>query len=181
MATRQLYIDGANGTVSIVNYANATNARTDPLNNIDDVYFHTSLPYIQLKQTINSTSVTLSAKSREYYDTAGGCNGCFITQACISAMNLADDDLLLQTLRNFRDKYMLSKFETANLVATYYLEAPQLVQKLDELPNKLDIYKSIYTNYLVPAVSAINTLQYKQAVNIYTSLFNYVKKLVENK
>jgi hypothetical protein len=77
MATRELRISGT-GIVGIVNYANKDNAFNNPINNLQDVYFHTSLPYLQLKQTVFLPSVTFSAVSQAFYvppSSGGGCGG----------------------------------------------------------------------------------------------------------
>lgn len=78
MPARELRISSS-GIVGIVNYDNRDNAFSNPLNNLQDVYFHTSLPYLQLKQTVFLSSVTFSAVSQEYYTPppsgGGGCGG----------------------------------------------------------------------------------------------------------
>lgn len=73
MATKQFYVDGTNGVVCIVNYANAVNARVDPLNNLPDVYFHSSLPYLTYRETIVA-NVSFNALARVYYSwSSKGC------------------------------------------------------------------------------------------------------------
>lgn len=77
MATRELRITG-NGVVGIVGYANRDSAFSDPINNLPDVYFHTSLPYLQLKQTLFLPSITFSAADQAFYTppaSGGGCGG----------------------------------------------------------------------------------------------------------
>lgn len=169
MPSKQLYVDGNAGTVSIVNYGNAANARTNPSANLDDVYFHTSLPYLQLKGTIGPTNVTLSAKAREYYTWSdGGCGGCFITQACVETMGLEDDGHVLTTLRYFRDKYMLADVERCMKVADYYLMAPRIVEAIGQREDARQIYERMYSEFVLPAVSAIELMDYERAMEIYT-------------
>lgn len=77
MATRELRIS-ASGVVGIVDYANRDNAFSDPLNNLQDVYFHTSLPYLQLKQTVFLPSIVFSDVPQAFYvppPSGGGCGG----------------------------------------------------------------------------------------------------------
>jgi hypothetical protein len=78
MTTRELRIDSS-GVVGIVNYANRNNAFSDPLNNLQDVYFHTNLPYLQLKQTLFLPSIVFSAAPQAFYTPppsgGGGCGG----------------------------------------------------------------------------------------------------------
>lgn len=76
MATRQMYVNGNDGVVSIVNFNNPTNARVDPYNHLNDVYFHTSLQYLQFRQVVGPTNVTLPLVNQVYYTWSdGGCGG----------------------------------------------------------------------------------------------------------
>ncbi len=77
MATRELRMDGITGVVAIVNYANKDAAVSNPSANLSDVYFHSALPYLQLKQTIYAT-VSFGGLGQTYYDPGGGggCGGC---------------------------------------------------------------------------------------------------------
>jgi hypothetical protein len=176
MPTRQFYASGANGTVSIVNYANATNARVSPLSYLDDVFFHTSLPYVQLKGTIGPSTLGFSALNRAYYtwaDGGGKGGGCFITQACVEAMGLEDDHYILKTLRYFRDKYMLSDIERCMKVADYYLAAPQIVQNINQRKDAHEIYERMLTDFVLPAVKAVEVKDYERAMEIYTNGVRY--------
>jgi hypothetical protein len=179
MPNKQLYIDGTNGRVAIVNYSNATPAITNPNANIDDVYFHTDLPYIQLKDTVGPTSITLSAMPRAYYtwsDGGGKGGGCFITKACVDTMQLEDSDRVLATLRYFRDKYMLADIERCKKVAEYYLLGPQIVLGINNQSNTKEIYTRMYTDYILPAVSSIDNMEYEEAMKIYVKGVEYSAK-----
>jgi len=66
MPSKQLLIDGVNAKIGIVNYDNRINAMNDPINNLNDVYFHTDLPYIRIAQTIES-NINFVAVPRTYY------------------------------------------------------------------------------------------------------------------
>ena len=74
MPTKRLYIDG-NGILSITNYANSNAAHTSPTANIDDVYLHSSLPYLRLKQTFGPVNVTLPAIAKSTYTPPAGGGG----------------------------------------------------------------------------------------------------------
>jgi hypothetical protein len=183
MPTRQLYISGSSGSVSIVNYDNRVNARNSPTTNLADVYFHTSLPYLQLKETI-TTTVNLPVVPRSYMEVpeggGGGCGGCFITEACIKAKSLSDNCDELQTLRFFRDTYMLKDRNMLQLVVEYYEKAPELVYKLNCLSNSLEIYDIIYNTYIVPSVQYIKSKKYSDAFNMYIKGIEYAQTVVTN-
>lgn len=65
MPTKQMYLDGTTGVACIVNYDNAEDARLDPLANIDDVFFHSEIPYVRIKEEFTA-STTFSAVSLSY-------------------------------------------------------------------------------------------------------------------
>jgi hypothetical protein len=75
MSTRELRMDGNSGVVAIVNYTNRNAAVSNPLTNLPDVYFHSSLPYLQLKQTLTGT-ITLPGLAQTYYEPSSGGGGC---------------------------------------------------------------------------------------------------------
>ena len=171
MANRQLYVNGNDGVVSIVNYNNATNARTDPNANLDDVYFHTSLQYLQLKETLGPVNITLPQVNQSYFtwsDGGGGCGGgCYITTACVEVMGLEDDCHELRALRKFRDKHMLATIENCMKVADYYIHAPAIVSILDAREDKELFYKDVYKRFILKAVEAIDNYDYDIAMEIY--------------
>lgn len=70
--------------------------------------------------------------------------GCFITSACVSSMDLPDDCYELETLRSFRDNTLLGSDEGKRLVKHYYHIAPQIVERIEEDPSKMALYKAIY-------------------------------------
>jgi len=141
------------------------------------VFFHTSLPYIQLKNTIGPVNVTLSQLNQAYFtwsDGGGGKGGgCFITQACVESMGLEDDHYILKTLRYFRDKYMLSDIERCMKVADYYLMAPQIVQNIKKREDAKEVYERMFVNFLLPAVEAVEAKDYELAMEIYTDVVRY--------
>jgi hypothetical protein len=171
-----MYIDGSNGTVCIVNYANASNARTDPYGNLDDVYLHSSLEYLQFRETITSNSVSFSAVSRAYYtwaDSGGKGGGCFITTACTEFMGLDDYCHELVTLRRFRDKHMFTSFDRVKQVMWYYENAPKIVTKLKARDDAEDVFTTMYHDYILPSVEAVDAGEMDKAAAIYETGVRY--------
>lgn len=169
MATRTLSIDGANGRVAITRFGNPA-AVTNPLSNLDDVFFHTDLNYLQLKQTIGAVTVSLPYVARSYYtwSDGGGCGGgCYITTACVEVMGLEDDCYELQTLRKFRDKHMLDSIEKCHKVADYYFHAPKVVENLKAMPDHKEFLKDVYERFILKAVHLIEQCDYEGAMQVY--------------
>ena len=73
----------------------------------------------------------------------------------------------LQTLRKFRDTYMMSCPKRTAMVKEYYEKAPLVVSALSKLPNRKFIYERRRTEYIVPAVRAIKSGNSRQALELY--------------
>lgn len=174
MATRTLSIDGVNGRVAITRFG-VPAAVTDPLSNLDDVFFHTDLNYLQLKQTIGPTTISLPYVARSYYTwSSGGCGGgCYITTACVEVMGLDDDCYELQTLRKFRDKYMLDSIEKCHKVADYYFHAPKVVENLKLMSDYKEFLADVYERFILKAVRLIEQGDYDGAMHVYEQGVRY--------
>jgi len=81
--------------------------------------------------------------------------GCYLTSACVNNRGLADDCDELTTLRNFRDGYMKSQPGGEAEIKEYYDNAPKIVEKIDGLCNRKEIYDKIYDEVIVPCVKLI--------------------------
>ncbi len=106
--------------------------------------------------------------------------GCFITTAVCKAANKPDDCYELVTLRHFRDSYMNTDPTRAALVQRYYQEAPHMVSVLDSLPKDDSelIYDVINTQFIKPAITAIEQQELELAMDIYINMVDAVRELV---
>lgn len=80
---------------------------------------------------------------------------CYITTAVCESQGKADDCYELTLLRSYRDRYLLSTAEGADLVREYYNIAPTIVSRIarSEAPDR--VYKEIWKNYLAPCIGMI--------------------------
>jgi len=92
---------------------------------------------------------------------------CYITTATVGALGLPDDCEVLTTLRRFRDEVMLKSHSGRRDVAEYYATAPAVVATIDRLPDAPAIYRSIYGEYLAPAVAAVHEGRFSEAYAQY--------------
>jgi hypothetical protein len=99
-------------------------------------------------------------------------DNCFITTACVKYYGYDDDCYQLQTLRKFRDTYMLNSLKGKQLVEEYYSIAPHLVQRLETDDNKKEIFEKIF-HQINQACKAIENKKFDNAKAIY-------KKAVSN-
>ena len=100
-----------------------------------------------------------SGSSREETDTQ-----CYLTTACMKHFSSEFDDNCyeLSTLRWFRDKFV-SKED----IDHYYEIAPSIVEAINKISSKDEIYNYIYENIINVCVKAIEQGEYEFAYNRY--------------
>lgn len=181
MPSKQMFIDGKTGVACIVGYNNATNARLDPANNIDDVYLHSGLAYLQFRAAYGPGNVSFGGVARAYYtwDDGGKGGGCFITTACTEFMGLDDYCHELRALRKFRNDHMFTRFELALRVMWYYENAPRICGILRAKPDAKEIFERMYREYIVPSVQAYEAGDMDKAAEIYEQGVLYAAKKAE--
>lgn len=99
----------------------------------------------------------------------GGGGGCFVTSACVTAKNLPDNCVELETLRKFRNEYVLTLPEGETLNKEYKRIAPQIVEKINQNSDALNIYNDIYSE-ITNMIYLINKNENKLALASYKSM-----------
>ena len=103
-------------------------------------------------------------------------SSCFLTSACVEAKGLPDDCHELTVLRNFRDTFMKENEEYAPAICEYYHTAPSIVEKINAMPDRMQIYEDIYNDLVLPCVELIEKGENKDA---YIKYRQYVLMLKE--
>lgn len=98
---------------------------------------------------------------------------CFITTAICDILGKADDCVELETLRGFRDTYMMEDDQRRALVDLYYEEAPAIAQTLRESPDKNAKAEALLRDFITPAVKAVEAEQREDAMAIYTAMMSH--------
>lgn len=104
-------------------------------------------------------------KSNSEY--SSGC--CFLTSACVRYMGKADDCKELTVLRGFRDTYMKETPERRALIDEYYKIAPEIVNNIEQSPEKNTFYSYIYKT-VVRCVDLISHDENEQALAEYKNI-----------
>jgi hypothetical protein len=76
MPSKILYISGTQGVMAIGNYGINPDAITNPLPYASQLYFHSALPYVVIKQRIYTGSITFPAQVRGLIEWSDGSKGC---------------------------------------------------------------------------------------------------------
>ena len=103
---------------------------------------------------------------------------CFLTTAVCDWRGESDDCDTLQSLREFRDRYMLSMPERARLVEEYYVIAPRIIAGIESLPEleSRAIYAELCDRYIDPAAAAAACGQDEEALDIYTAMIFWLER-----
>lgn len=106
----------------------------------------------------------------------GGSGGCYITTAVCSSMNLPDDCHELQTIRHFRDNWLLFQNDGIKIISRYYETAPKIVESINKLTSASEIYLEIWKGYLEPFYQKINEVSNDEALQIYLKMVNNLEQ-----
>ena len=97
---------------------------------------------------------------------------CYITTAVCESRNLPDDCYELETLRSYRDDYLMQTEDGRNLVEEYYNVAPVIVMAIDMHKDSSDIYERIYQEYLVPCIQDAECGRKEECKRRYMDMVN---------
>ncbi len=102
--------------------------------------------------------------------TSSSGGGCFLTSACVKSRGLPDDCYELMRLRWFRDN-ILTKTEAGRTdIKQYYDIAPKIVDSIDRSGRSGEEYDEIYSSWILPCVSFIDSGEYQKAAEEYTKM-----------
>lgn len=145
--------------------------------------FNTLLPGPRYKTTVTYADKSKSkgygrSKSQAKKDAfkKGSSGGCFLTSACVRAMGLGDQCEELETLRAFRDGYLMNLPEGKGLVAAYYEMAPEIVRRMDASRGSDQAYLELYESLVVPSVRLVKEGKPDQALQHYQAAVERLKE-----
>lgn len=96
--------------------------------------------------------------------------GCFITTAVTQASGKPDDCSELQTLRKFRDEFLLATEEGTALVKHYYAIAPTIVDAIKASPQAASTLNYLAQNFIYPAIQHIGAGNPAEAAGLYMAM-----------
>jgi len=90
------------------------------------------------------TSEDAEKMASERWDKGKDDSACYLTTACVRAMELPDNCLELTTLRGFRDRILMPDSYGRKAVQEYYEIAPEIVQAVSRQSNAQGIWQDVY-------------------------------------
>lgn len=121
----------------------------------------------------NQLPVTpMTLQSSTFEDVNGGFKTklCYITTAVCRYQGKADDCYELNTLRAYRDSYLMRSREGRALVEEYYELAPRLVMTMGMLPQEEVLYQNLYKDYLLPCLHMIEDGRNEECKELYMDM-----------
>ncbi len=122
------------------------------------------------------TTLTLSYATYEDISAGFKRKWCYITTAVCENRNLPDDCYELETLRAYRDGYLMETEEGKNLVEEYYDLAPVIVRAIDMREDRKEIYEELYRSCLLPCIRCIENGEQEKCKELYTGMVMDLKK-----
>ena len=101
---------------------------------------------------------------------------CIITTAVCTALDKGDDCEELMILRAYRDEVKGRNSIVADLIEEYYRIAPLLIEKIDKCTNRLDIYESLWQNFISLTCNMIKNKDFSAATFKYIEMVQYLCK-----
>lgn len=101
---------------------------------------------------------------------------CYITTACVKAMDLPDNCLELRALRELRDSYVLNLPGGKGLWEEYKATAPRIITAIDSREEPKKIYEMIFTNYIRPISQLALQGSNESALLQYQEMTTWLKK-----
>jgi len=103
--------------------------------------------------------------------------GCYITTATFTALGICNDNCdELQKFRWYRDNILIKEPDGKELIEEYYKTAPLIVRKIEEMPNKEEIYKQIWDRYLSKCLEFLNKKQFAKVKKTYIEMVRTLQK-----
>lgn len=105
--------------------------------------------------------------SKKKSSSSNNSSGCYLTTACVVAKGLPDDCDELQTLRAFRDSYLVALPNGQEEIEQYYQMAPGIVSAINQRDNCEEIWSQVYSELISPCVLKIHAQENNDAYQLY--------------
>lgn len=127
--------------------------------------------------TNSNSSANKNTSTSASKKTSSGGSLCFITTAICEYFNKDNNCYELTTLRRFRDNWLRNEYDGIDLINEYYEIAPKLVEKLNSLTDKDDIYNKLWIEYISICLEFIEEKKYQECKKKYIEMVEYLKNI----
>lgn len=104
-------------------------------------------------------------------------SGCYLTTILCNILNLPDNNVYLNTMRNFRNSFLQNDETYKPILVEYDIIGPKLAESLNNDPLKKTIAIKYFNKYILPITNLINENKNEKALNEYIKMTNSLKEL----
>lgn len=123
-----------------------------------------------------SRSSSDAQKAYDFSKQSKGNSGCYLTTITCQILSMKDDNVYLNTLRNFRNNYLQTSREGLELLIQYDEIGPQISRCISKDSEKFNIAYTLFNNYIAPITLDIMDLEYEKAISQYMEMTNKLIK-----
>lgn len=98
--------------------------------------------------------------------------GCYLTTILCHILGMPDNNIYLETMRNFRKNILQKDEKYKYLLVEYDIVGPKISQYLNMDPLKEKIAQNYFQKYIIPITNLINEKQDDMAINLYMYMTN---------
>ena len=110
------------------------------------------------------------------YSSYSSDSSCFLTTATCQVMNYNDNCDVLQMYRHYRDEILSQDQDGPGIIRQYYEIAPEILKRIDALPDPMAVYTSMWHDYLLPGYQLLLEHRYSEAKKLYIKLVTILMK-----
>ena len=125
---------------------------------------------IQKKWKEHFPKMNISAAPFEDIESGFHRKWCYITTAACQYRGMEDDCEELNLLRAYRDTYMMSAPQGAQMIHDYYDVAPSIIKHINRRSDCRVIYDDLWERFIDPCITDIREGQLQECLETYTEM-----------
>lgn len=101
--------------------------------------------------------------------------GCYLTTMLCNILKMPDNNIYLETMRNFRNEILQKDEKYKSILIEYDIIGPKIATALNNDPQKELVAKEYFNAYIPGIIYCINNKNYKDAIFFYQTMTNLLK------
>lgn len=130
------------------------------------LYFPETDQAVSTIQLLDNKNTKLATVLIHIPSTGGGC---FLTSACLKEIGKDERCFELVELERFAQQHVATSKEGKEMLKLYYGLAPMVVEQINASPNRVQIWRKMYDDLVVPTLTLIEEKQFEDAKKFYSS------------
>lgn len=113
----------------------------------------------------------------DYSNSHNSSGGCYLTTILCNILKMQDNNIYLETIRNFRNNILQKDTNYKKLLIEYDIIGPKIAKALSNDPLREKIARVYFDKYIIPITELIKNNNHETAINIYISMTTNLKNL----